>query len=161
PTYAAVPRLFSTSALADQATAGVIMWVPGSLVFLIPAAVLAIQYLSPSSSLVQLVRTETGAAAWLPRGQTRLVAQTGSARVEPLATPFIGRLLRAQSSRRLLQFVLLFIAVAVIVDGFFGPQVSSLNLAGVLPWTYWRAATVVVLLALGNFFCMACPFTLP
>jgi polyferredoxin len=35
------------------------------------------------------------------------------------------------------------------------------NLAGVLPWTYWRAFAVVALLAAGNFFCMACPFTLP
>jgi len=30
----------------------------------------------------------------------------------------------------------------------------------VLPWTYWRAFTVVALLAAGNLFCMACPFTL-
>ncbi len=36
PTYAAVPRLWGLSALEDQAIAGVIMWVPGSLVFLLP-----------------------------------------------------------------------------------------------------------------------------
>ena len=35
-----------------------------------------------------------------------------------------------------------------------------MNLAGILPWTYWRAFVVVALLAAGNFFCMACPFTL-
>jgi cytochrome c oxidase assembly factor CtaG len=35
-TYAAVPRLWGLSALDDQAIAGVIMWVPGSLVFLLP-----------------------------------------------------------------------------------------------------------------------------
>ncbi len=34
-----------------------------------------------------------------------------------------------------------------------------MNLAGVLPWTHWRAFTVVGLLAVGNLFCMACPFT--
>src|SRR5215813_5873608 len=45
PTYAAVPRLWGVSALDDQAAAGAIMWVPGSLVFLIPVAVLAIRLL--------------------------------------------------------------------------------------------------------------------
>ena len=34
-----------------------------------------------------------------------------------------------------------------------------MNLAGVLPWTHWRAFTVIGLLAIGNLFCMACPFT--
>jgi cytochrome c oxidase assembly factor CtaG len=36
PTYAAAPRLWGLSALEDQAIAGVIMWVPGSLAFLLP-----------------------------------------------------------------------------------------------------------------------------
>src|SRR5262245_15942179 len=36
PTYAAVPRLWGISALDDQATAGVIMWIPGSIAFLVP-----------------------------------------------------------------------------------------------------------------------------
>jgi cytochrome c oxidase assembly factor CtaG/polyferredoxin len=174
PTYAAAPRLFGTNALTDQATAGVIMWVPGSLVFLIPAAMLAIQYLSPSRSLVRPVRTEAGTLAERyegvglvelvlpkPRGRVKLGAPGERARFDVLAMPLIGRFLRARSSRRVVQAVLLIIALAVIADGFLGPQVSSLNLAGVLPWTYWRAATVVVLLALGNFFCMACPFMLP
>jgi len=56
--------------------------------------------------------------------------------------------------------VLLIIAIAVVVDGVFGPQVSSANLAGVLPWTYWRVFVIVALLVAGNFFCMACPFML-
>jgi cytochrome c oxidase assembly factor CtaG len=45
PTYAAVPRLWGISALDDQAAAGAIMWVPGSVIFLIPVAVLAIRLL--------------------------------------------------------------------------------------------------------------------
>jgi hypothetical protein len=60
-----------------------------------------------------------------------------------------------------MQAVLLVIALGVIADGLFGPQVSGINLAGVLPWIYWRGLTVVVLLVAGNFFCMACPFMLP
>jgi cytochrome c oxidase assembly factor CtaG len=42
PTYAAVPRLWGISVLDDQTAAGVIMWVPGSVIFLVPVAVLAI-----------------------------------------------------------------------------------------------------------------------
>ena len=36
-----------------------------------------------------------------------------------------------------------------------------MNLAGVLPWIHWRGLVVLGLLAAGNLFCMACPFTLP
>lgn len=48
PTYAAVPRLWGISALDDQAAAGAIMWVPGSVIFLVPVAVLAVRLLDAS-----------------------------------------------------------------------------------------------------------------
>ena len=48
PTYAAVPRLWGISVLDDQAAAGAIMWVPGSVIFLVPVAVLAIRLLESS-----------------------------------------------------------------------------------------------------------------
>jgi cytochrome c oxidase assembly factor CtaG len=73
PTYLAVPRLFGTTALSDQSCAGVIMWVPGSLVFLIPAALIAIQCLSASKLLVrpQIVgpnpaRIPSALPRWIP-----------------------------------------------------------------------------------------------
>jgi cytochrome c oxidase assembly factor CtaG len=47
PTYAIVPRLWGISVLDDQAAAGAIMWVPGSVIFLLPVAVLAIRLLNP------------------------------------------------------------------------------------------------------------------
>jgi cytochrome c oxidase assembly factor CtaG len=43
PTYAAVPRLWGISVLDDQAAAGAIMWVPGSVIFLVPVVVVAIR----------------------------------------------------------------------------------------------------------------------
>ena len=43
--------------------------------------------------------------------------------------------------------VMLLLALAVMADGFFGPQVAPLNLAGVLPWIHWRAFSVLALLA--------------
>jgi cytochrome c oxidase assembly factor CtaG len=46
PTYAAVPRVTEMSALQDQATAGAIMWVPGSFVFLIPVVLISLQAVS-------------------------------------------------------------------------------------------------------------------
>ena len=48
PTYAAVPRLWGITALDDQAAAGAIMWVPGSVIFLLPVAVIAIRLLDPA-----------------------------------------------------------------------------------------------------------------
>ncbi len=47
PFYASVPRLGGIAPLDDQITAGVIMWVPGSLFFLIPAAAIIFRLLAP------------------------------------------------------------------------------------------------------------------
>jgi ferredoxin len=55
---------------------------------------------------------------------------------------------------------MLLVAIGVMADGFFGPQIGPLNLAGVLPWIHWRTFSVLALLMIGNLFCMACPFTL-
>jgi len=49
PSYAVMPRLFG-SALEDQAAAGAIMWMVGSLAFLIPAVVIAVACLSTKAS---------------------------------------------------------------------------------------------------------------
>ena len=46
PSYSTTPRLFGFSALEDQVAAGAIMWVMGSLAYVVPAIVIAIQCLS-------------------------------------------------------------------------------------------------------------------
>ena len=46
PTYLTVPRVWGVSALDDQAAAGVLMWVPGSLAYLIPVGFLVMQLLN-------------------------------------------------------------------------------------------------------------------
>jgi cytochrome c oxidase assembly factor CtaG/ferredoxin len=190
--YLQVPRLFGTTALTDQNCAGVIMWVPGSLVFLIPATAIAMKYLSPGYRLVRpnllttqfnhgLTRINRDKSKVITNGfklvkirvhqclsvvfnslVSRLSNRSSKVRgrFDLLSLPLVGSFLRAQFGRRLLQATLLVLAIAVIVDGIFGPQVSSANLAGVLPWTYWRVFVIIVLLAAGNFFCMACPFML-
>ena len=50
------------------------------------------------------------------------------------------------------------LALIVVIDGVAGPQMTAMNLAGVLPWTHWRGLMVLALLAVGNIFCFACPF---
>src|SRR5271170_891483 len=47
PTYASQSHLFAISPLADQAAAGALMWVLGSIVFLIPAMYITLKLLSP------------------------------------------------------------------------------------------------------------------
>jgi cytochrome c oxidase assembly factor CtaG len=45
--YNSVPRLWQISAMDDQVAAGAIMWVPGSIAFLLPVAWIIVQVLSP------------------------------------------------------------------------------------------------------------------
>ena len=47
--YLEAPRLFGLSALEDQVAAGAFMWVAGSLAFILPAVVIAVQCLSTRS----------------------------------------------------------------------------------------------------------------
>jgi putative membrane protein len=47
PSYAIAPRVFDISPLADQAAAGALMWVIGSIFYLVPVAWIAVQLLSP------------------------------------------------------------------------------------------------------------------
>ncbi|MBV8807474.1 MAG: cytochrome c oxidase assembly protein [Acidobacteriaceae bacterium] len=138
PTYSAI-YAGGLGPQEDQTFAGLIMWVPGSLIYLVPAFVIAMRVLSSPQLLrpataIRVVRSER------VRGKDRLPA-----------------LVRW---RRVAQTAMLLVAVAVMADGFFGPRVAALNLAGVLPWIHWRALSILALIAVGNLFCMACPFTL-
>lgn len=148
PSYAAAPRVFGVSALGDQVAAGALMWVLGSILFLVPMMAITVRLLS-----------------------RRRVARTASVRgklvsrpmlpFDLLRVPFLGAFLRARYGRMTLQALSFLIAALVVADGFRGPQMGAMNLAGILPWTYVRAFGVIALLVLGNVFCMACPFMLP
>ena len=132
PIYESV-AIGKASAQDDQTLAGVIMWVPGSLVYLIPVVVIAVRLLSgeaPRERFVHRTKRETKATRFQP------------ARLRPLA-----------------QLAMLLITVVVVWDGFRGPEMTAMNAAGVLPWIHWRALSLFALLIVGNLFCMACPFT--
>src|SRR5258708_22908516 len=85
-----------------------------------------------------------------------------SARQRPaldlLSLPLIGPILRWPHFRRMAQGLMFLGALAIVGDGLFGSQTSTMNLAGVLPWIHWRALSLIALLVVGNVFCMACPF---
>jgi cytochrome c oxidase assembly factor CtaG len=49
PFYAEVPHTAGISAITDQIVAGAIMWVPGSILFLVPAVIIVMRSLEPAS----------------------------------------------------------------------------------------------------------------
>jgi cytochrome c oxidase assembly factor CtaG len=150
PYYLQVPRLDGISALDDQRLAGALMWVPGSVAFLLPLFWIAVSY---------LIGKDRDAPKRQPHRREPL--RQKSAAFDLLEAPLVGRFLRWRHARRSLQLVLFALAGLVIYDGLRGPPVGPTNLAGVLPWIHWRGLLILSLLVAGNFFCMACPFTLP
>jgi ferredoxin len=78
-----------------------------------------------------------------------------------LRAPLLGAFLRWRHARSVLQLVLLAVAILVVTDGIWGPQLAPKNMAGILPWIHWRGLVALALLVAGNLFCMACPFMLP
>jgi cytochrome c oxidase assembly factor CtaG len=155
PSYEKVPHFSGITALTDQAIAGAIMWVPGSIIYLIPAGLIALQYLSPAQTRSYTAYHRTTPFPKPTPGRSRRSNRT----LDLTALPLIGRWIRSYQVRRLIQTCLFLLAIAIVIDGFTGPQVAPMNLAGTLPWTHWRGFTVLALLIFGNFFCYACPFT--
>lgn len=133
PVYEVV-RAGRMGAQEDQTLAGLIMWVPGSIIYLVPALAIAVSLLSSD----RLRRPDT-VARMKPR---------------PPRRPF-----PIVKFRRPAQGLMLLASLAVMADGFFGTQAAPLNMAGVLPWIHWRALSVLALLIVGNLFCFSCPFT--
>jgi cytochrome c oxidase assembly factor CtaG/ferredoxin len=160
PSYETAPRITSMTALEDQAAAGAIMWVAGSIFFLIPIGLITIEVLS--TRRISVSRTLKRAAQ--PRFNQREKRQPirrghrQHTSLDLLSVPFVGSILRWPHFRRAAQSLMFLLALVVVVDGLWGPEMGAMNLAGVLPWTHWRGLSVIALLAVGNVLCMACPF---
>jgi cytochrome c oxidase assembly factor CtaG len=71
PTYATAPRLTAMTALDDQAAAGAIMWVLGSVAFLIPAGCITLQVLQGPRMAVRPVSGGVGASTATAERQRR------------------------------------------------------------------------------------------
>lgn len=145
PHYEQVPNVWGVSALDDQATAGVIMWVPGSIVFLVPVALIGAKLLYGERKR-RKVKAGTVSLPMLERS-----SESG------LFTRFI----RWRHARLVFQIPAFLISMLIIYDGLTGAQIPYLNFAGVVPWIHWRGLIVLSLLLMGNLFCMGCPFMLP
>ncbi|HTD14910.1 MAG TPA: hypothetical protein VK673_07005, partial [Chthoniobacterales bacterium] len=158
--------------LSDQHAAGVIMWVPGSIFYLIPAGILAMRFLSPRrhardellllQARLNISRNRRRAEPVAPKsGRIRTKADERELvpTVDLLSLRWVGRVIRSLLFRRVIQGFLFGLAILIVCDGLFGPQIGPMNLAGTLPWTHWRGLSVLALLVFGNFFCFACPFT--
>src|SRR6266498_3804052 len=160
PAYETVPRITGMTALEDQAAAGAIMWVAGSIFFLIPVGLITIEVLSRKRTPLLRKRLVLGQSqlSELTERQAGKQSHRPRAAVDLLSLPLIGSVLRWPHFRRSVQAVMFLLAIIVVADGLFGPQMGAMNLAGVLPWTHWRGLSVIALLAFGNVFCMACPF---
>ena len=178
PYYAEVPRLAGLSPLDDQSAAGVVMWVPGSVAFLLPLFGIGVQLLSGRGASVRSQRSEVGGQRSGAGGRgTRPLPgrislpvlnspptsdlRPATSGFDLLRLPLLGRFLKWRHARLCLQVPLLLLAAVTIYDGLRGPQVGAMNLAGVLPWIHWRGLLILGLLAAGNVFCMGCPFLLP
>lgn len=154
--YSEMPRLAGISVLDDQSAAGALMWVPGSLAFLIPLFAIGVRLLFGPQPEVRSRKLAT-----LQRRNVSSESSSPTPGFDLLRVALIGRFLRWRHARLCLQIPLLILAAFVIYDGLYGPQLGATNLAGVLPWIHWRGLLIVGLLAVGNVFCMGCPFLLP
>ncbi len=164
PHYANTPNIWGQSPIVDQSIAGAIMWIPMSIAFLTGLVLVIGHQFSghasnsmrtrsnpkrndvPTQRLVEHARRVPAITASRADGKGNTVSRW-------------NRILGSPSSRRWLRGIFLALALAVTLDGLFGPQISPWNLAGVLPWIHWRGLLVLALVLGGNFFCMACPFT--
>jgi cytochrome c oxidase assembly factor CtaG len=155
PHYATTPRLGGVSPLEDQSIAGVMMWVPGSIAFLVPLAVIGVRLFFGTNLSFR--------ARELPPSPPSLPHSCGSFR--KISLPLISdprpRPRPWRHLRLVLQIPLLLLAVVIAWDGFRGPPASPMNLAGVLPWIHWRGLLALSLVLFGNLACMGCPLVLP
>src|SRR5208283_1190950 len=117
PSYAAIPRLFGFSAQEDQAAAGAIMWVVGSLAFIVPAIVIAVQCLSKKSLPAESISARKRGPSSL---DTLLTA--------PQRIPLLSRFVQKKWSGKTIEvisFVMLFVVTGLCFAGLLGSGSSD------------------------------------
>jgi len=147
-TYRLTGPALGTPALLDQQRAAVIMWLPGSMLYLLPAVVIIVKTLSPRRA---------------PRvvSLPMLTSRAHRVRWDATRLPVLGALLRNANARLAFRFVVLALAAIVVIDGFLGPREAATNIAGTWPWTHWRGLAAVSMVLAGNLACMGCPLIAP
>jgi len=140
PLYSFYPDLglFGTTLMRDQSSAGALMWVSSAVVYLIPAAFIMQSILINKDTLETRVRPIR--------------------KLKPIPSSPPSTWYASLTLRRVCQGILFCVAILVILDGLLGPRIAPMNLAGVLPWIWWRGLVIIAILVAGNVFCWACPF---
>jgi polyferredoxin len=105
-------------------------------------------------------RTLTLQPAYDPRNPKRNEADKETHGFDLLSIPWLRRILLWKHTRTVLQVILLFGALAIIYDGFFGDQFAPKNFATTASWIDYRFILILSIFAVGNLFCMSCPFVL-
>ena len=166
PWYASIGLARGVDALADQKLAAGIMWVPGSVAYLVPAMVIVAARLLPRHAFGvprdnESARPLRSLALPVLQRVTTPQSSANSKTNDFLRIPVIGAVLRSPRGRLMLRVALLIAAMLVVLDGLLGADAAPMNLAGTFPWTHWRGVAVIAILALGNVACMACPLIAP
>ncbi len=147
-TYRDTSPALGVDALQDQQVAAAIMWLPGSLIYLIPAVVILVQALSPK----RLTKTISLPLLQQPRARKRW---------NVVRVPLLGAVLQNATARNSIRWCMFLLAALVVADGFLGPNEAATNLAGTWPWTHWRGVAAVSLVLAGNVACLGCPLIAP
>ena len=138
----------------DQQLAAGIMWIPGSIVYLVPAMVIAARHFGIAASMGVAPPRSVPLPVLAPTGR-------GPEGGDLLRAPVIGSLLKSPGFRLGVRLFVLLVLVAIVLDGFLGTPDAPMNLAGTLPWTHWRGVVVVGAIVVGNVACFGCPLIAP
>ncbi len=85
PSYQLAPRLWGISALDDQAAAGAIMWVPGSILLLVPAVILGMHALEPGRARAHSTYSARQGCARFTEGTVGSAADANSRTDSPVS----------------------------------------------------------------------------
>jgi putative membrane protein len=118
PSYAAGPSLFGFTPKEDQAAAGATMWVVGSLVFIVPAVLIAIQCLSRARPTLQSVEGHGFSRADGPTENRASALELAPLKLKAAASGLTGRKPRAFTSSRNLELASFLILLAVTASVF-------------------------------------------
>ena len=115
--YDSVPRLAGLSALDDQSAAGVSMWVPGSVAFLLPLFGIGVGFLFGRTETRRQGNEAADFRLALVRHRPGPPSRSG---FDLLRVPLLGRFLSWRHARLALQLPLAILAAVVILDGLRG-----------------------------------------
>lgn len=152
--YGALSGPLGIDAGLDQQLAAGIMWIPGSIVYLVPAMVIAARHFGIAASMGVAPPRSVPLPVLAPTAR-------GPEGGDLLRAPVIGRWLKTPGFRLGVRLLVLLVLVAIVLDGFLGTPDAPMNLAGTLPWTHWRGAVVVGAIVVGNVACFGCPLIAP